>query len=180
VRGSDHRERPRPQPPRLPLAEERQPSAAVAVTRPERLGGIEVAVVDLVEDFQEPRLLGLEEGQQPEGAARLALGAAEARERGSARAGPRLVPPERLLVEEDAHHLGHRERGALVGQEEGTAVGQGRAHRVRRRGRPLPQPPGVPTSGGGRRNAVGVAACPPRRAGRRLGRALGPASAAIT
>ena len=55
---------PEPQPARLALAEERQPAAALAVAGPERLDLVEVPAVDLVEDLQQPRLLGLEEASR--------------------------------------------------------------------------------------------------------------------
>ena len=176
VRGADHRERSRPEPPRLTLAEQRQPAAALAVAGPERLGLVEVAAVDLVQDLEEPRLLGLEEREEPEGAARLALGAAEAGERGRARAGPRLVPAEPLLVEKQPHHLGHREGAALVGQEEHPRVGQRGAHRPGDEGELLPEPLRVPRVRGGRgRKDVSVSGVPGgAQGGQQLGRALGP------
>ena len=153
VRGADDRERPRPEPARLALAEQRQPAAALAVAGPERLGLVEVPAVDLVEDLQEPRLLGLEERDEPEGAARLALGAAEAGDGGRARSGPRLVPAEPLLVEK--HAASSRAPRARRARRPGGAPRRrpGRRAPPRRRGRspagaaPRPPRPRRPPSG---------------------------------
>ena len=93
-----------------------------------------------------------------------------------ARACPGLVPAEALLVEEDPHHLGHRERGALVGEEQRPAVGQGGAHRAADEGELLPQALGVARVRGGRgRKDVLVGGVPGgAQGGHELGRALGP------
>ena len=156
VRGADDRERPGPEPRLVALAEEREPAAPLAVAGPPGLGFVEVAPVHLVEDLEEPGLLGLQEREEPEGARGLAPGAAEARHGGAPGQGPGLVPGEPLLVEEDAEHLGHGEGGALVGEEERPSAGQGGAHRALDQGHLLTQPlrvAGVPAAG--RREDVG-------------------------
>ena len=58
-------------------------------------------------------------------------GAGEARDERGAGAGPGLVPAEALLVEQDPHPLGDRERAALVGQQQRAAVRLRRAHGAR-------------------------------------------------
>ena len=183
VRGADDRERPGAEPARVALAEEREPPAALVVAGPERLRLVEVAPVHLVEDLQEPGLLALEEREEPEGPARLALGAAESRDGGRPGAGPGLVPAQPLLVDEHAEHLGHRDRGALVGEEESPAVGQGVADRPGDEGqspggaaRCRRRPPPPRAGGRGRRRGA-----PPRAgAGRSSAARSEPASAATT
>ena len=132
-----------PQPPRRALAKQRQPAPAPAVAGPGGLDRVEMAPVDLVQDLEQPERLSLQVSHGPVRAARLAVGGPVARDERRTRARPGLVPAQALLVEQDPHPLGDRDRSALVGEQQRAAVGLRRADRARRQRELRAQPHGV-------------------------------------